>query len=100
MRFCGQNSKENCKSQTKFAYQVCGYTAYADVNAADYILTSGDAVSAFGGELVSSAYPFVGTLQGDSDSDLNAAGIHDILGGEDVNESQIQFLVGANLKKF
>jgi len=45
---CGSVSKENRKTQAKFACIVCGYQANADVNAAMNILAAGHAVIACG----------------------------------------------------
>ena len=45
---CGSVSKENRKTQAKFACIVCGYQANADLNAAINILAAGHAVIACG----------------------------------------------------
>ncbi|MCC8458130.1 RNA-guided endonuclease TnpB family protein [Photorhabdus aegyptia] len=48
---CGYIAKENRRSQSQFACQVCGYTANADVNGARNILAAGHAVLACGGRV-------------------------------------------------
>ncbi len=53
---CGHTAKENRLSQSKFRFQVCGYTANADVNGARNILAAGHAVLACG-EMVQSGRP-------------------------------------------
>lgn len=48
---CGHVAKENRPTQSRFECVECGYTAHADVNAANNILAAGHAVMACGGDV-------------------------------------------------